>query len=182
MKRSVLAVAAMLLLGWAAQARSQPAQAGPEQKKMHVWVGDWTFDQEIRDNASEAWYKAPATCQDRMILGGFVLEVRCKATVKGKGVEVLEIGSFDPVKKTHVSSFFDSDGTSGYVTSAAYSGNKMEVQYTSMAADGGAFEARCVWTFGADSMSVSGSCERLTDGKWVPFRKLTGTKAKAPVR
>jgi len=33
--------------------------------------------------------------------------------------------------------------------------------------------------FAADSMSMSGSCEQLTDGKWWPFRRAKATKVKA---
>jgi hypothetical protein len=170
----------MLLVAWTAQAQSQAPQPGPEHKTMLVWVGDWTFEEETRDSASEPWYKTPVSCQVRTILGGFAVEMRCKASIKGKQVDFLEIETVDPVKKTNVTSFFGSDGTSGHVTSATYVGNKEEVKYTSMAADGKTFEARCNWTFGAGSMSMSGACDRLTDGKWVPFRKLTGTKARLP--
>ena len=182
MKRMLVALSVLGFVCVAATAQTEEAKPGPQHQKMHVWIGDWTFDEETRDSASEPWYKTPATCQTRTLLGGFFLEFRCKVNIKGREIDFLEIESVDPVRKTNVTSFFGSDGTSGHVTSATYVGNKGEVKYTSMAADGKTFEARCTWTFGADSMSVSGSCDRLMDGKWVPFRKLTGTKAKAPVK
>ena len=168
----------MLLVSWADRAQSQAPTPGPEHKKMLVWVGDWTYEEETRDGAGEPWYKAPGKCQVRSILGGFFTEFRCRATVKGTEVDSIEIEGVDPVKKTNVTSFFSSDGASGHVTSAEYVGNKEEVTYTSTTAAGKSFEARCTWTFGADSMSFAGTCDRLTDGKWVPFRRLTGTKTK----
>ncbi len=178
MKRNAFFYAAILLIASVAYAQTKPPQPGSEHKKMLIWVGNWTFTEEARDSASAPWDKVAVSCQNRP-LGGFFVEARCKINTKGREINHVEIFAFDPLKKTHVTSFFNSDGGSGGVTSGAYVDNKWEFKYTSVDANAKSLEARCSWIFGPDAMSISGSCERLTDGKWDLFRKLTGTKTKA---
>ena len=180
MKRSAIAVGLVLLLfAVASQAQTPGPKPGPEHQKMHVWLGDWTIDEETRDSPSEPWYKISGTLQVRLMPGGFFNEARWKANIKGQEVSGIDIGGYDPIKKVYFSSGFGSDGSRGGVTSDVYKGNIEEVNYTIMFADGKRMEARCTWNFAADSMSVSGSCEQLTDGKWWPFRKTKLAKVKA---
>jgi hypothetical protein len=176
MKQIALALAVMLAIGSTIHAQSP--QPNPEQKKVLVWVGIWTGVEERRDSPSEPWYKIPTSIESRTILGGFGIEWRGKANFKGQDIEWLEVGGYDPAKKTLVSSFFGTDGTLGGATSATFTGNKLDVKYTSIAANGKTSENRMTWTFAADSMSVSGSGETLFEGKWVPTRKLSLTKTK----
>jgi hypothetical protein len=86
--------------------------------------------------------------------------------VKGREVDYLEIGGFDPAKKTHFSSFLGSDGTIGHVA-ATFAGNKVDAKYTSTTADGKIMENRIPWTFGADLMSVSKDMQRKGVNMWV---------------
>ena len=47
MKRIVIAVGLMMLLfAVVAQAQTPAPKPGPEHKKMEIWVGDWTFEEE----------------------------------------------------------------------------------------------------------------------------------------
>jgi hypothetical protein len=177
MKQIAHAFALLLILGSVIQAQS--LQPSPEQKKLIVWVGDWTCAEERRDSTSEPWYKVTGSMQVRTILGSFFTEFRYKITVKGKEMEALEIGGYDPAKKTIVSSFFGSDGSLGYVTSGNFAGKILNIKHTVIDADGKTSENRNTWTFAADGMSVSGLGERLIDGKWVAIRKMSVTKIKA---
>jgi len=180
MKRSAIAVGLVLLLfAVASQAQAPGPTPGPEHQKMHVWLGDWTIDEETRDSPTEPWYKNTFTMQVRLMPGRFFNEARWKGNIKGQDVSGVEIEGYDPIKKVNFTSFFGSNGWRGGVTSAVYKGNMEEVNYTGMFADGKRIEARCTWNFAADSMSVSGSCDQLSDGKWWPFRKVKGVKVKA---
>jgi len=182
MKKIAFAIAVILSIASAARAQTQPPQPGPEHKKMLIWVGDWTLVEETRESVSAPWDKAAVSCETQPILGGFFLEYRCKIKAKGREINHVEIESYDPVKKTNVTSFFNSEGVSGHVTFANYVGNKEEIRYTLLDINGKMLEARCTWTFGPDFMSMSGSCDQLTNGKWELFRKMTGTKTKAAVK
>ncbi|UCF39010.1 MAG: DUF1579 family protein [Acidobacteriota bacterium] len=148
------------------------AQPGPEHEKMHVWLGDWTWEEEIRDSPDDKWYQASWKGQNRLMPGGFFIEFRWKGIVKGAEISMVEIEGYDPAKKTNVTSFFDSQGNMGGVTSASYQGNTEEVEYSSMSPTGEKIQARCTWRFSADANSASGSCERLSDGKWWLFRRV----------
>lgn len=176
MKR--IALALVVMLAFASTIHAQSPKPNPEQKKFLVWVGSWTGVDERRDSPSEPWYKVPSSLEVRPIFGGLCNEFHWKANVKGQDIETLEVGGYDPAKKTAVSSFFGSDGGLGYVTSATFTGNKLDVKYTYIAANGKTFENRITWTFAADSMSVTGSGESLFDGKWVSARKVSFTKTK----
>jgi hypothetical protein len=177
--KCTIITAAILVLASNFASFAQPAKPGPEQQKMHVWLGDWVWEAETRDSPTEAWYKGSWTGQVRLMPGGFFIEFRWKGTVKGTEMTLVEIEGYDPVKKVNVTAFFNSDGTMGNVTSAIYKGSTEEVKYTSIDATGKRLEARCTWNFGADSMSLSGSCEQLTDGKWWLFRRvIKATKTK----
>jgi hypothetical protein len=178
--RSVAIIAVIVVLISTFTAFGQSAKPGPVHQKMHVWLGDWTWEEEVRDTPTGAWYKTTWTGQVRLMQGGFFNQFRFKGNVKGREVTSLEIEGYDPIKKTNVTSFFDSDGTMGHVTSATYEGNKEEVEWYSVDAIGKRIQARCTWNFSSDSMSLSGSCEQLTDGKWWLFRKnVKAVKTKA---
>jgi len=177
MKQIAYAVAFMLIFASAIHAQSP--QPSPEQKKLLVCVGDWAYIEERRDSASESWYKVAGSMQARTILGGFFNEWRSKETVKAKEMEGVEIGGYDPAKKTIITSFFLSDGSIGRVTSGTFVGNRLDVKYTVAGVDGKTSENRNAWTYAADGMSVSGLGERLIDGKWVPTRKMSFTKIKS---
>jgi len=176
MKRIVVAVGVLALVCAATQA--QEAKPGPQHQKMHVWIGDWTWEEEVRDSPSEPWYKATWTGQVSLLPGGFFIEFRWKGNLKGREIFVLEIEGYDPIKKTNVTSFFDSLGVMGHVTSAVYSDNREDVEFTQTTADGKTIRCRCTHTFAADFMSLTSSCEKLTDGEWWVFNKGSATKTK----
>lgn len=172
MKRTVIAVGLIaLLFAVASQAQAPAPKPGPEHQKMHVWLGDWTWEEETRDSPSEPWYKIPGTMQVRLMPGGFFIEFRWKVNIKGQEVSGVEIEGYDPIKKVNVTSSFASDGTRGNVTSAVYKGNIEEVSYTDISVDGKKKEARCTWNFAADSMSMSGSCSSSTTASGGLFEK-----------
>ena len=175
---TITAAIVVVMLSTAA-APAQSSKPGPEHQRMHVWLGDWVWEEETRDSPTEDWLKSSWTGQARLMPGGFFVESRWKGDVKGQEVTSVEIEGYDPIKKTNVTSYFNSDGTMGNVTSAIYKGNLEEVRYTSIGANGKRFEARCTWNFGADSISLSGSCEQLKDGEWWLFRRVVrATKTK----
>ena len=66
MKQIAYAVALLLIFVSAIQAQSP--QPSPEQKKLLLCVGDWTYVEERRDSASEPWYKVAGSMQTRTIL------------------------------------------------------------------------------------------------------------------
>src|SRR5262249_17524783 len=65
---------ALSVLTFQGRAEDQP-QPGPEQKKLEVWVGDWTYEGSSETSpfgGTVGKFAGKETC--RMILNGFVLE------------------------------------------------------------------------------------------------------------
>lgn len=163
--------AALLVLFVSPVGQAQTAKPGPEHQKMHVWLGDWEWVEESRDSPTDSWQTATWVGQARLMDGGFFVEARWKGTVNGQEVTAVEIEGYDPIKKVNVRTFFESTGTMGTVTSVVYKGNTEEARYTAIDPGGKKIEVRCTWQFSEDSMSLTGSCDQLTDGEWWLFRR-----------
>jgi hypothetical protein len=115
----------------------------------------------------------------RWILGGHFVEVH--ATWKGKGAELsyLEILSYNPARRIHAFSGFQSDGTTWVATATFADGTLIETG-TDTGPDGKTATWRNTWSVSPDRMSVSGKSEREQDGvRWTNFT-VKGTKTKPP--
>ena len=104
---STIGMVCVLVLTAAAQTQS-PAP-GPEHKRLQVFVGNWTFQGEAK--AGPAGPGGKITGSDRnQLLGGFFVERQVEETgPMGKVTGRMMIG-YDPVKKTYITSGFDSTG------------------------------------------------------------------------
>jgi hypothetical protein len=178
MKRILTAVSIMLLM-WvvAAQAQSSTPKPTPELKQEDVWVGDWLFSGTGKDSPTGPEYKVDWQMHSHWILGGFFLE--SDSTWKGNGQEAkwLEIGSYDPVKKTHIVSGFASDGTTWTLT-ATFDSTTCVENMTVTGPDGKVSTCRNSWHFTTDGMAISGTEECEQDGvRWTGFT-VKGTKSK----
>lgn len=107
---------------------TQAPTAGPppELKRLDLWVGDWTLAGTAKDAATEPEYKLDWKMQGRRVLGGRFVQI--SHTWIGKGVELtaLEILSYDPVRRIHTCSGFQSDGTTWIMTATFSPGTSIE--------------------------------------------------------
>ena len=176
-------------LCWTPMQWAQAPTAGPapELQKWDLWVGDWTLTGTAKQTATAPEYKMDWRMQGRWILGGHFVELRgtlsgtLSGTSKSNGGEStsLEILSYDPVRRIHAFSGFDSDGDTWVATATFTPGTSIEMG-TFTEPDGKTVTFRNTWNVSADGMSISGKIEKEQDGvRWTAFT-LKGTKAKPP--
>jgi hypothetical protein len=89
----------------------------PENKKLEIWVGNWTYE---GDQSHAAWprWKVTGKHSVRPILGGFFVEFRGEEKALAGLTEWVEIDGYDPVTKQFTWTSFDSGG--GFQTVTAH--------------------------------------------------------------
>lgn len=166
MRHFWIALSIPLLVATAAAQAPLP-KPGPEQKRLEVFVGDWTFEGEFSLGTMGQGGKVTGTETSRM-LGGFFVERHFQekgpSGSRRRGVHVF---GFDPVKKTYITSDFDSTGGFGSGT-VSVSGRTWTFSEARVNA-GRPIHNRCVLTFAPGNRSFTAQCNGSTDGKkWAP--------------
>ncbi|MCL5745808.1 MAG: DUF1579 domain-containing protein [Acidobacteria bacterium] len=169
-----LALAAFQL---SARAADQP-KPGPEQKKLEMFVGSWTY--EGAAEATPFWpagkYRGKMTA--RMVLRGFFLESR--AEDKGETGYIYQnvvLRGYDAVTKTYSTRGFENDG-SGFSESMTLNGTTWTSTGTKTDNKGKVYRTRNVTTFSPDGRSFTEEGEYSADeGKtWLSSYKDTVKK------
>jgi len=164
--RSLFTLGMVCTLVLTAGAQGQSPTPGPEHKRLEVFVGNWTFQGEAKAAPGQPAGKITGTDRNQLV-GGFFLDRQVDETgPMGKVTGRMMIG-YDPVKKTYITSGFDSTGTydSGTVT---LSGNTWTF-LTSGFAGGQAMQSRCRVPLAPGNTAFTVTCEVSTDGKtWAP--------------
>ena len=173
------AVVVMLLMFVVVSAAGQSStpKPAPELKKWDTSVGDWSTTGSAKDTPTGPEYKVEWYTHCHWILSGFFLE--WDTTWKGKGQEMkwLEIGSYDPIKKIHTISGFDSTGMT-WANTVTFDKETSVESYTVPGPDGKVIACRNTWVMSSDGMSTSGTGECEENGaRWTAF-KVEGTKSK----
>ncbi len=153
------------------QAQAPPPKPDPEMKKLHVWVGHWTYEEEDKPGPWGPGGKATGEYVGQMILGGSFFQ----GQYKDKGGQALEVCGYDPVNKEFDQDLYWSDGTrlSGVLT---VSGNTWT--WTGKRVVGGKqYLAKSQMIFAPDLMSATERGKISSDGKtWTPFYEGKYTK------
>ena len=108
----------------------------------------------------------------------FKVSVQVDQTGKANGQELhlLEILSYDPIKKIHTSSGFSSDG-SPWTLTATFDDARVTEEGVSKGPDGQATTCQTTWSFSSDRKSLSGTQECKQNGvRWTAFC-VKGTKS-----
>jgi hypothetical protein len=102
---SLVLLVLVLFSATAMQAQAPAPKPDPEVKKLHVWVGHWTYEGEYKPGPLGSGGKETGEYNGQMILGGFFFQARW--TEKGPAGETrgLDIEAYDPVDKNFVSNW-----------------------------------------------------------------------------
>ncbi len=179
MKRIVIAVGSMMLLfAVVAQAQTPAPKPGPEHKKLEIWIGDWTFEEEGSATPFGPAGKASGRSTAKWILGGFFVEFRVEWKGTAGPMQAIEIDGYDPVTKKYTWNNFASDGG---VQAFTYAIEGNTVSYSGTQVIGGKqVKARGTITFAPDFMSNVEKREISIDGKaWMPALEVKATKVKS---
>jgi hypothetical protein len=174
---SVLLLVLVLFSATAMQAQAQAPKPDPAFKKLHVFVGHWTYEGEAKPGPLGPGYKFAGEYDGRMILGGFFFEGRW--TEKGPTGETrgLDIEEYDPVNKNIAGNWYLSDGSRWSVTSTM-AGNTDTIEGKAVLA-GKQYQYKGTFTFAPDLASATFKEEISVDSKtWTPLQESQWTKAK----
>jgi hypothetical protein len=173
MRRTLTAVAtAVFFLACTATAQEIPLT--PEMKKWEPILGKWKSENEVRKSPTGAWEKGSWVYEYRS--GGFFLDIRGVTEVGGQRTSWIEIVGYDPIQRGYVSSFFDSDGLRGGVTSMGWNGTTVTVNFIRITSERETEIGRGTWEYSADFKTVTLTSEMFTDGQWWNCFKLEDTK------
>jgi hypothetical protein len=179
MKRFVLiaAVCSMstgVLLG---QQKPEMPKPGPEHQKLAAFVGDWTFEGEMKPGPMGPGGKMTGTDRVQWLPGNFFVERRFEGRGPMGEMKGVEIMAYDQAKKVYTFNFFDSMGMMGSGTMTV-SGDTWTVTGTGNMG-GQTMHDRCSLTFGAGASTLMIKCEMSADGKsFAPSFEGKATKVK----
>jgi hypothetical protein len=179
MKRIAFAVGLVVLVfGVSLWAQTTAPKPGPEQKKLEIWVGKWTYEGEYKATPFGPAGKYTGIETGRPVLGGFFVEWRAEEKGPSGTTQWFEIDGYDALNKKFMWNSFDSDGS---FQTAAYTIEGNTVDYSGTQFQGGKqykFRGSCV--FAADHMSWTQKQELSVDGKtWMLWFESKTTKTKS---
>jgi Protein of unknown function (DUF1579) len=178
MKRTVIAVGLIaLLFAVATQAQAPVPKPGPEQKKLDVWVGDWTYVVDSKASPLGPAGKATGKSSFSMILGGFAQEGRYSEKGTNGSVEGHQVFAYDPINKYFTWNSWENTGDiiSG---SGTVSGNTWNWKGTGILG-GKKYAVRGTDVLSQDLKTDKYTFEVSTDEKtWIPVFEVKLTKTK----
>jgi Protein of unknown function (DUF1579) len=178
---SVLLFLLILCFATAMQAQAPAPKPGPEVKKLHAYLGHWTYEGEAKPGPGclGGKFTGQMTCQ--MILGGFFL--RCRFTEKEPDGDFrfFAIEGYDPVNKNFTHDGYAEDGSKGSSV-LTMSGNKW-THAGRWVSEGKQYHYKGTFTFAPDLASGTFKDELSLDGKsWTTCEESKYTKVKPPAR
>jgi hypothetical protein len=165
---SILLLVIVVCFVTAMQAQAPAPKPDPEVKKLHVFVGHWTYEGEFKPGplGPGGSLTGERTCQ--MILSGFFLQ--CRWTEKGAMGESRGLGihGYDPVDKNFPTQTYTDKGSgfSGVLTLT----QNTYVFTGKLAVAGKPYQARATIVLAPDLASATQKAEISVDGKtWTPW-------------
>jgi hypothetical protein len=164
---------AIVVLAVALLAQTAAPKPGPEQKKLNIWVGDWTYEGEYQATPLGPAGKYVGKMAVRSILGDFFVEFQGKEG----SLSWQEVDGYDALNKTFFWTGFGSDGNVNAVT---YTINGTTVEYSGTVRLGEKqYRIRGTCVFAADFMSFVDKREFSVDGQtWMPNFQGKSVKTK----
>jgi hypothetical protein len=148
-----------------AQVADRP-KVSPEQRKLEVFVGDWTYEGSVNETPLGAGGKFAGKVTFRMILDGLFLEGRGEDKGIYGGKEIIFKGMmilwFDPIKHAYLSHTYDNDS---FVNSSVLtaSGNTWIGSGAQTDRKGKSYKTKRTISVSADGSSMTHKTEISTD-------------------
>ena len=178
MKRLAVVIAVLSIHAAAvAGQQTETPKPGPEHQRLGAFVGNWTFEGEMKAGPTGPGGKITGTDRIEWLPGNFFVQRRFEGISpmgKMSGVEIL---AYDSAKKVYTYNAFDSTGTVGSGT-LTVNGSTWTTSGT-MSMGGNVMRDRCTLAFGAGETTITISCEMTADGtSWTPTFQGKATKSK----
>jgi Protein of unknown function (DUF1579) len=178
MNRFALVVAAVSMSGGVLFGQLQDIpKPGPEHQKLGAFVGNWTFDGEMKPGPMGPGGKMTGSDRIQWMPGNFFVERRFEGKGSMGEMKGVEIMGYDAAKKVYTFHSFDNMGMMGSGTMTV-KGDTWTVHGTANMA-GKVIHDRCNLAFGAGATTLMIKCEMSTDGKtYTPSFEGKATKSK----
>jgi len=148
---------------------------GPEHQRLGAFVGNWTFEGEMKPGPMGPAGKVTGTDRIDWVPGNYFVQRLYQGNGPMGEVQGLEIMGYDAVKKAYTSNSFDSIGMRGSGTMTV-KGNTWSVLGTESIGTT-VVHSRCTLDFGAGNTTLTVTCEGSVDGKsWAPTFEGKATK------
>lgn len=158
---------------------SQDPKPGPEQKKLEVSIGSWTYEGDLKAGVLGPAGKITGVERFQWLPGGFFVQMNREAKGPAGDFRHSIIFGYDPVAKKHTGQFFDFTGGGSLSATIAITGNTWNWSGTGRTGSGKTFQERCTVTFASGGGSYTVKCEVATDGKtWSPSYEAKATKSR----
>ena len=174
---TVLFVFAMPCLVFGQVLTAQPPTPGPEQQKLKVYVGDWTYEGENHATPFGPAGTFTGKASVRAILGGFFIEWHAEETATAGTTDWVGIDGYDPITSRFTFYCFDN---SGMIQTVSYTMEGTQLSFSGTQSLGGKqAKVRGTGVFAADRASWVERFELSVDGRvWMPFWESKFTRVK----
>lgn len=150
---------------------------GPEHERLRSFVGNWTFEGELKPGPMGAGGKMTGTDRIQWLPGNFFLERRFDGKSPMGEIHGLEVMAYDFGKKTYTYNSYDNMGNTASGTMSV-TGSTWTTSGT-LNMGGKPVRERCKLTFAAGGDTLAIACEMSGDGKqWAPAFEGKATKSK----
>ena len=178
MRRLAVVVAVLSIhAGVVIAQRPEVSKPGPEHQRLAAFVGNWTFEGDVKPGPMGPGGKMTGTDRIDWVPGNFFIQRLYQGKSPMGEMQGLEILGYDAAKKVYTFNSFDSMGMRGSGT-LTVKGNTWTS--TGTATMGTAvIHDRCTMDFGAGATTLTVKCDMSADGKsWTPTFEGKATKTK----
>jgi hypothetical protein len=178
MKSLITLIAVACLVGAAfAEQPNPPPTPGPENQKLAVWYGEWTYSGEIHPTPLGPASKFTGRMTGRPVLNGFAAEFIYNERSSAGETESRELCWYDPATKNYAYVYLGNDG---YVEQGPFTMSGEVCTWEAKCVAGGTpFKMKGTETMAPDGMTLTRKADISIDGKtWLPFLASKFTKVK----
>jgi hypothetical protein len=162
------------------RAAEQP-KPGLEQKKMEVFVGEWTYEGSASPTPWWPAFNYKGTMTNQMVLGGFFLEMRGQdKSDSGYNFQMVAFQGYDVAKKAYVAHDFQNGGSVEGPFTITVDGNSWTRTGARTDNDGKTYKMKSITTFASDGQTATRRAEYSANaGKsWLPLWQDAWRRAK----
>jgi hypothetical protein len=147
--------------------KQEMPKPGPEHQRLGVFVGNWTFEGELKPGPMGPGGKTTGTDRIEWMPGNFFVQRSYQGKSPNGETQGLEILGYDGAKKIYTFNAFDNLGNMASGTMSVKGNTWITTGTMTTAAT--TTRDRCSLEFGAGGSTLTMKCEISTDGKtWTP--------------
>ncbi len=150
---------------------------GPEHQRLAAFVGNWTFEGEMKPGPMGPGGKMTGTDRIDWVPGNFFIQRLYEGKSPIGEMQGLEILGYDAAKKVYTFNSFDNMGMRGSGTLTVKGNTWTSTGTATMGTT--VMHDRCTLDFGAEATTLTVKCDMSADGKsWAPTFEGKATKTK----